>query len=126
VLQAARNSVALLQRAADIATSIATSQGAEAAFYWQPFVYTKKLLPDEEPYTQLQGYDAARWVPAVREARKALKKTRYVDIGAALDSAKDPVLWDFVHTNEEGARLSARAIFDNLQPQLEARLAKSS
>jgi lysophospholipase L1-like esterase len=49
-----------------------------------------------------------------------------VDIGAALDSATDPVLWDFVHTNEEGARLSARAIFDNLQPQLEARLAKSS
>jgi lysophospholipase L1-like esterase len=126
VLQAARNTVALLQRAADIATSIATSQGAEAGFYWQPFAYTKKLLPDEEPYTQLPSYDAARWVPAVREARKALKKTPYVDIGAALDSATDPVLWDFVHTNEEGARLSARAIFDNLQPQLEARLAKSS
>ena len=116
------NTVALQERSAELATSIASGQGAEAAFYWQPFVYTKKLLPDEEPYTQFDGYDAARWVPAMAEVRKLLKKTPYTDLGTALDSATEPVLWDFVHTNEEGARLSAQAIFDNLKPRLQQRL----
>jgi lysophospholipase L1-like esterase len=60
------------------------------------------------------------------EVHKLLKKTPYVDLGSALDGATGPVLWDFVHTNEEGARLSAQAIFDNLRPRLEQRRAKSS
>ena len=34
-----------------------------------------------------------------------------------------PVLWDFVHTNEEGARLVAAAMLDSLRPKLEKRLA---
>jgi lysophospholipase L1-like esterase len=126
VVQAARNAIALQERAAGVAASVASGQGAEAAFYWQPFVYTKKLLPEEEAYTQLPSYEPARWVPAMREVRKLLKKGRYVDLGAALDGATEPVLWDFVHTNEAGARLSAQGIFDNLRSQLEARLTKSA
>jgi lysophospholipase L1-like esterase len=126
IAEAARNAVGLQTRAAELATSIASGQGAEAAFYWQPFVYTKKLLPEEQPYTQFGGYDSARWVPAMAEVHKLLKKTPYVDLGSALDGATGPVLWDFVHTNEEGARLSAQAIFDNLRPRLEQRRAKSS
>jgi lysophospholipase L1-like esterase len=126
IVQAARNAVALQARAAELATSVASGQGAEAAFYWQPFVYTKKLLPEEQAYTQFDDYDPARWVPAMAEVRKLLKKTPYTDIGNALDGATEPVLWDFVHTNEEGARLSAQAIFDNLRPRLQQRLAKSS
>ena len=65
-------------------------------------------------------------VPAMAEVRKLLKKTPYTDIGTAVDGATEPVLWDFVHTNEAGARLSAQAIFDNLRPRLQQRLAKSS
>jgi hypothetical protein len=44
-----------------------------------------------------------------------------VDLGDALDGAAQPVLWDFVHTNEEGARLSAAAIYANLKSKLHDR-----
>ena len=65
-------------------------------------------------------------MPAVTEARKLFRGSRFVDLGGALDSASAPVLWDFVHTNEEGARLVATAMFDNLRPKLEKRLAGAS
>ena len=62
-------------------------------------------------------------MPAVTEARKLLRGSRFVDLGSALDGTGTPVLWDFVHTNEEGARLVAAAMLDNLRPKLEKRLA---
>jgi hypothetical protein len=77
------------------------------------------LLPEEEAYLGLSGYDPARWVPAVGEARRLLRSTPIVDLGDALDGATEPVLWDFVHTNEEGARLVAQALFENLESDLE-------
>jgi lysophospholipase L1-like esterase len=119
--QAARNAISIQSRAADLATAVANSAGAEASFFWQPFVYTKKLLPDEQRYLTLDTYEPARWEPAVKEARELLKGTRFVDVGDALDSATSPVLWDFVHTNEEGARLSAEALYAHLAGQLKAR-----
>jgi lysophospholipase L1-like esterase len=57
----------------------------------------------------------------MQQARAALQGTPYVDLGDALDSATTPVLWDFVHTNEEGARLAATALYQNLLPQLQAK-----
>jgi lysophospholipase L1-like esterase len=81
-------------------------------------VFTKRLLPDEEGYLKLGGYEPARWDPAIREARRLLKDTPFVDLGNALDGAQEPVLWDFVHTNELGANLTARALFTNLKPTL--------
>ncbi len=121
-LQAAKNAVSIQSRAAKLATAVARSVGADASFYWQPNVFTKRLLPDEQAYLGLGSYEPARWDPAVREARTMLKKTPFVDLGAALDSATEPVLWDFVHTNEVGARLSAEAIYAHVHQQLQQRV----
>ena len=83
-------------------------------------MFTKKLLPDEEKYLSLDSYEPARWDPAMEEARRLLRTTPFVDIGDALDGATTPVLWDFVHTNEEGARLvGRRALLANLGPTRE-------
>jgi lysophospholipase L1-like esterase len=120
-IQAARDAVSIQKRASRLAAAIAAGQGADAAFFWQPNAFTKDLLPGEQAYAHMDLYDADRWVPAVTEARKLLRGSRYVDLGGALDSATTPVLWDFVHTNEEGARLVAAAMFDNLRPKLEQR-----
>jgi lysophospholipase L1-like esterase len=120
-LQAARNAISIQSRAATLATAVASSVGAQASFYWQPFVFTKKLLPDEQKYLNLDTYEPARWDPAVKEARELLRTTPIVDLGDALDPATTPVLWDFVHTNEEGARLSAEALYSHLSAQLHAR-----
>lgn len=121
-IQAARNAVSIQKRAARLAAAVAAGQGADSAFFWQPNAFTKKLLPDEQAYTHMELYEAERWVPAVTEARKQLRGSRFVDLGAALDGASTPVLWDFVHTNEEGARLVATAMFDDLRPKLQQRL----
>ena len=116
--QAAANAISIQRRAAKVASTLAAGIGADAAFFWQPSVFTKRLVPDEEPYLQLGGYEPARWDPAVREARRLLEKTPFVDLGDALDAAPGPVLWDFVHTNEAGAELAARAMFEHLEPEL--------
>jgi len=100
--------------------------GAQASFFYQPTVFTKKLLPDEEKYRTLSAYEPARWDPAVQQSREALKSTPYVDLGDALDGATTPVLCDFVHTNEEGARLAAVALYQNLLPQLQAKAEASN
>lgn len=120
--QAAENAISIQARAAKIATSLSTGIGADAAFFWQPSVFTKRLLPEEEAYLQLTSYEPARWDPAVRLARKLLKRTPFVDLGGVLDGAQQPVLWDFVHTNELGAQLSAKAMFANLEPVLQRKL----
>lgn len=125
-IQAAKNAVAIQKRAARLAAAVAAGQNADSAFFWQPNAFTKQLLPDEQPYTHMDLYEAERWVPAVTEARKLLRGSRFVDLGSALDGAGTPVLWDFVHTNEEGARLVAAAMLDNLRPKLEKRLAGAS
>ncbi len=122
ISQAAKNAIAIQARAATLATAVAAGAGAETSFFWQPSVFTKKLLPDEEAYLKLTGYQSERWDPAVREARTLLKGTPYVDLGNSLDGSSEPLLWDFVHTNEEGARISARAIFANLRDELRHRI----
>ena len=98
------NAISIQSRAATLATVVAGSVGADASFFYQPDAFTKKLLPDEEKYRNLDTYEPARWDPATAQARELLKTTPYTDVGDALDSATTPVMWDFVHTNEEGAR----------------------
>jgi lysophospholipase L1-like esterase len=121
ISEAAKNAISIQSRAAALATAVAGSVGADADFFWQPYVFTKKLLPDEQKYLTLDTYEPDRWVPATQQARELLKSTPYVDLGDALDSATTPVLWDFVHTNEEGARLAAAALYSHLLPQLQAK-----
>jgi lysophospholipase L1-like esterase len=122
ITEAATNAVSIQARAANVATAIAGGVGAETAFFWQPSVFTKKLVPDEKAYLKLTGYQPERWVPAVDQARALLKGTPYVDLSTSLDGPTQPLLWDFVHTNEEGARLSAQAIYANLHDKLQQRI----
>jgi lysophospholipase L1-like esterase len=121
IAQAAQNAVSIQSRAATLATAVASSVGADTSFFWQPTVFTKKLLPEEQRYLTFDSYEPARWNPATEQARQHLKRTPFVDLGDALDSATAPVFWDFVHTNEEGARLAATAVYANLLPELRAR-----
>jgi lysophospholipase L1-like esterase len=120
IAQAARNAISIQTRAIRLATAVSDSVGAEASFFYQPTVFTKQLLPEERKYLTLEAYEPSRWEPATTQARALLKRTPYVDLGGALDSAATPVFWDFVHTNEEGARLVAAALYSHLLPDLRA------
>jgi lysophospholipase L1-like esterase len=54
----------------------------------------------------------------VTEALRADFPPDVVDLGDALDGHPEPLFWDVVHTNEEGARLVAEAAWPYLQEEL--------
>ena len=58
ISQAAKNAISIQERAAKLATAVAAGAGADASFFWQPSVFTKKLVPDEEAYLKLTGYQS--------------------------------------------------------------------
>jgi lysophospholipase L1-like esterase len=41
-----------------------------------------------------------------------------IDLSEALDGTAEPLMYDFVHTNELGARIVAEAIYKRVKPQL--------
>ena len=53
----------------------------------------------------------------MRSRRKDLKPPE-IDLSGALNNSKAPVMIDFMHTNEQGAREVAAAMFPYLRPAL--------
>ncbi|HYP48382.1 MAG TPA: hypothetical protein VEQ61_07055 [Thermoleophilaceae bacterium] len=104
-------------RGVDTARRLGDSYGFPTAFFWQPFLYGKRAVPGERKVQGWLGTDADAWTAVNRAARSRLDP-RVMDISTALDGVKDPVMYDFVHTNELGARVVARALYEKLQPRL--------
>jgi hypothetical protein len=119
VTTAATNAVHLTRRGFDIAEAVADGYDMDSYFFWQPFLYTKKIVAGEDQLQQLVPYEPERWVPAVAQARRELRAP-VIDLGTALDATDQPVMWDFVHTNELGARLVAESMYEHLKPTLVA------
>jgi lysophospholipase L1-like esterase len=101
----------------DVVRRLADSYGFRTDFFWQPSVYSKHLVKGEQQAVGSLGTDAAAWTLATKSARAALPD-RTVDLSAALDRTSKPLMYDFVHTNELGARIVAQAIYRRLRPQL--------
>jgi hypothetical protein len=89
----------------------------ETRWFWQPFIYTKDAAAGEEDVVGSWGTDPAAWTAASDEARAQLAEP-VVDLSDALDGVAQPVFYDFVHTNEAGARAVARAMYERLKPTL--------
>jgi hypothetical protein len=117
--QVGRQAAALHARGVDLASRLAGAYGFDAAFFWQPSLYTKPPVDGEQPAQGSLGTDPVGWTEANAVARTELDR-RVVDIADALDSVRSPVMYDFVHTNEAGARVVARAIYRELKPRLVA------
>jgi lysophospholipase L1-like esterase len=116
---AARGSYAasIYTHGVDVVRRLADSYGIRANFFWQPSVYSKRVLDGEQLAVGSLGTDAAAWTLATKTARAALP-ARAVDLSTVLDSTRKPLMYDFVHTNELGARIVAQAIYRRLRPQL--------
>lgn len=112
-----RLAASIHSRGVDLAGRLADSYGFQAAFFWQPFLYSKRLQPGEEQLTGWLGTDADAWRAADREARSRLA-AQVQDLSTALDRVEAPVMYDFVHTNELGAKVIARALYEQLRPAL--------
>jgi hypothetical protein len=107
----------LLARGRDLASAVAVAYGIDVAFWFQPTLFTKGAVEGEQ---QLIGRAANRspaWVPVTEALRQDLPP-EVVDLADALDGQADPLFWDVVHTNEDGARLVAEAAWPTLRRQI--------
>jgi hypothetical protein len=112
-----RSAAALHARGVGVARRLGAGYGFRTAFFWQPFLYSKPLVGGEEPAKGSLGTDPEAWTQAYAVARKGLDP-RVADLSDALDGVRAPVMYDFVHTNEQGARVVARALYERLEPVL--------
>ena len=112
-----RMAASIHARGVDLAGRLADSYGFQAAFFWQPSLYSKRLDPGEEEVNGWLGTDPDAWREADRVARSRMAAP-VQDVSGALDGVDRPVMYDFVHTNELGAKVMARVLYERLRPQL--------
>jgi hypothetical protein len=104
-------------RGVRLARRLAGSFGVRTAFFWQPHLYSKRRVPGEEQVEGTLATDPEAWRRADRAARARLAPGVF-DLSRALDGVRSPVMYDFLHTNEVGARAVARAMYARLEPTL--------
>jgi lysophospholipase L1-like esterase len=104
-------------RGVDLAQRLSRSHGFETAFFWQPFLYSKRIVKGEEELRGWLGTDADAWRKADAAARARLDPA-VDDVSTVFDGVREPVMYDFVHTNELGARVIARALYERLRSRL--------
>jgi hypothetical protein len=112
-------------RGVSISQRLSRSYGFDSTYFWQPLIYSKKLRQGEEELLPSYGIDVDAWRTALSTARSKLPPG-VVDLSGALDSVPSAVMYDFVHTNEAGARAIAGALYENLKPRLERLAAQRS
>lgn len=108
---------AVHRRGVEIIRRLAASYGFRAAFVWQPWLYSKPVTAGEEAVVGSWGTDPEAWTTAGEAARAGLHDS-VIDLSDVLDKVDDPVMYDFVHTNEQGARIVAEALYNHLKPTL--------
>lgn len=106
----------------EVAAARATADGVPIVEYWQPYASTRTpnrfddaLFEHVESRREYADFQAAVYRSALDQRRLPV-----VDLTDALDGAPGPIYYDFAHTNEEGARLVAQAMWErSLRAQVE-------
>jgi hypothetical protein len=112
-----RAAASLHGRGVALGETLSSGYDFQTRWFWQPFLYTKDAVPGEEDVVGSWGTDPASWGAAYDEARGRLAEP-VVDLSDALDGVEQPIFYDFVHTNEWGARAMAEAMYQHLKPTL--------
>lgn len=106
--------------AMDGARQLGRARGFDVVDVWQPNAYTRPLTASEERTLDDLGIDDLQRAVYSRiheEVRRRLPSD-VIDLADALDGAPT-VYYDTVHTNEEGARIVAEAMFRELRDDLD-------
>jgi lysophospholipase L1-like esterase len=110
-----RRGVAWARRMADAA-------GVPVLHFWQPSMETKRFAPSDDEVFERTNTDpppvGERWSTERHDAL-VRSKTGAIDVSDALDDVDVPVLWDWAHTNELGARTVAEAMYAHLAPEFD-------
>ena len=114
--QALDSAMEIYRRGVERAVAAGRRHGVDVLHFWQPDIYSKRLLPDEAAMLEPLGFDAflySGWQQFSERARDALPEG-VVDLSTALDDVDEPVMTDYVHTNEVGAQAVAEAMYVEL------------
>ncbi len=114
---AGRYAASIYRRGVGVVSALADRYGFKADFFWQPTVFSKRLVDGEDFALRGVATDPDAWRVATRTARAGLPPET-VDLSTAWDRTDKPVMYDFVHSNELGARVVAAAIYKRIKPQL--------
>lgn len=101
----------------------AMAPGVPIAEFWQPAAYTRAPFPTEGELLDHMGVDAQAFDQQRNPYLAAIEvdRTPPIDLTDVFDEVDDPIFFDWAHTNELGARLLARAMWERgLQEQIRA------
>ena len=107
-----------------IVDTLARTFGFRALFYWQPAIFTKKVLtPYEAKEAAKCDYAKAFYLGVnkrVRAADRLRREHAFRDLSTVFDAAKDPYYIDFCHITEKGNDIIAREIAKDVAEMLKA------
>ncbi len=114
---------AAMGRAAETVDALAARRGIGVHRYWQPSAQSTRFTGEAATVLPRLGFDAAAQPPLRAEylALREMIEPAPVDLTDTFDGLAQPVLWDWVHTNELGAQLVASRIYQDLLPAIEER-----
>ncbi|WP_426574213.1 hypothetical protein [Aquihabitans sp. McL0605] len=89
---------------------------------WQPVFAATPPPPVAEPVVARLGLDDESLASVGGLYRRVLQasKVKPIDLFEALGGVEEPTFFDFEHTNELGASLVAKALYERLRPQFTA------
>lgn len=120
--QLGRASFSRYEKGVNTARAVAAEYDTMVRHFWQPQLPTKNPLTEADRATlrrvnfDVTAIERARAVSTA--ARAGLGSLGVTDLTTVFDGIADPIYWDAVHTNEEGARIAAAAIYEVLGAEL--------
>lgn len=116
-----QNAIDVFGRSARFTRDIAGAEGVPLAQFLQPSIWTRDLPVDDASLANVgadrEWHDsfAIGW----NQARAGMAVDGVVDLGDSLDTFNELIYQDLVHINERGTYIVARAMYEQLRPELE-------
>jgi lysophospholipase L1-like esterase len=95
------------------AGKLGSAYGFPVVAFWQPWLYSKAALHEDEPKRGELNYLGDVW-----KAATARVVPPAIDVTDALNGTTERLMEDNIHTNEAGTRLIAERLFRELEPSL--------
>lgn len=111
----ARETVSRYTSARELSRRLAGSSGTTARWFWQPLLADRPYNVDEPLVQRVDPQWDRRFLAAIRKRLP----DGVDDLSSVLDDDPAPIFVDDAHTNERGANLVARAIFDRLHDDID-------
>ena len=109
------------RRGADIARRLGRHFDIPIVHVWQPSPFAKKRNPVDAPLWKRVDFDPDHLPGSTRHYQLIEERSGVdpIDLTKVLDDVDEPVFFDSSHTNELGARIIGRALYEQLRPALE-------